>query len=198
VGTRTSSWCSDGDPEAHAGGRGAARSRSGAGSFRSLVQRPQVRPRQQPAGSRAIISPDAYRPLPTATGATTREGLRIQLPQLSIDLPIVDGDGFNAPLNKAAHYPGLSWPGEGGRSVIYAHARPGMFGPLFNAKVGESVQITSDSGDTRRYTIREYYAHWPISDLRWLQKSDHEQLVLVTCTTYNYNDPRIVVVAEPG
>jgi LPXTG-site transpeptidase (sortase) family protein len=146
----------------------------------------------------AIISPDAYRPLPTATGATTREGLRIQLPQLSIDLPIVDGDGFNAPLNKAAHYPGLSWPGQGGRSVIYAHARPGMFGPLFNAKVGESVQITSDSGDSRRYTIREYYAHWPISDLRWLQKSDHEQLVLVTCTTYNYNDPRIVVVAEPG
>ncbi|PZR99791.1 MAG: hypothetical protein DLM67_02945 [Candidatus Nephthysia bennettiae] len=145
-----------------------------------------------------IISPDAYRVFPTAAASVPHEGLRIQLPQLSIDLPIVDGDGFNAPLNKAAHYPGLAWPGERGRSVIYAHARPGMFGPLFNARVGETVQITNDSGDTRRYTIKEYYSHWPISDLRWLQKSEQEQLVLVTCTTYNYNDPRIVVVAEPG
>jgi LPXTG-site transpeptidase (sortase) family protein len=146
----------------------------------------------------AIISPDAYRVFPTAATSVPHEGLRVQLPQLDIDLPIVDGDGFNAPLNKAAHYPGLAWPGERGRSVIYAHARPGMFGPLFNAKVGETVQITNDSGDARRYTITEYYSHWPIRDLKWLQRSDQEQLVLVTCTTYNYDDPRIVVVAEPG
>jgi LPXTG-site transpeptidase (sortase) family protein len=145
-----------------------------------------------------IISPDSYRALPAAGASSAHEGLRIQLPQLNIDLPIEDGDGFNAPLYKAAHYPGLAWPGEGARSVIYAHARPGMFGPLFSARVGESIEIVNPGGETRRYTIREYYPRWPINDLRWLQKSDHEELVLVTCTTYNYNDPRIVVVAAPS
>jgi LPXTG-site transpeptidase (sortase) family protein len=154
-----------------------------------------------PPEPQPIISPDSYLTFPgVPNGAPTsagHDGLRIKLPELSIDLPIVDGDGFNAPLGKAAHYPGLAWPGEGKRTVIYAHARPGMFGLLFKAKVGQEVQIWTPQGEARRYAIREYYARWPISDVRWLQKSDHEELVLVTCTSYNYNDPRIVAIAQP-
>jgi LPXTG-site transpeptidase (sortase) family protein len=171
----------------------------GAGVWASGQHPRETRPRA--LEPQPIISPDSYltfagvpNAAPTSPG---HEGLRIKLPELSIDLPIVDGDGFNAPLNKAAHYPGLAWPGEGGRTVVYAHARPGMFGPLFKARVGQEVQIWGPNGEARRYAIREYYPRWPISDVRWLQKSDHEELVLITCTTYNYNDPRIVAVAEP-
>jgi LPXTG-site transpeptidase (sortase) family protein len=124
-------------------------------------------------------------------------GVRVRLPQLGIDLPVVEGNGVDAPLFKAAHYPGTTWPGEGGRSVIYAHARVGMFGPLFGARVGQEVQVASPNGPIRRFVIQQYYPRWPVTDLAWLRPGDHEQLVLITCTTYNNNDPRIIAVSEP-
>lgn len=133
-------------------------------------------------------------PVPTPTPPV---GLRIRLPELGIDLPVVEGDGYNAPLYQAAHYPGTTWPGQGGRSVIYAHARPGMFGPLFGGRVGDHVVITSPAGTTLTYVIRQYFPRWPVTNLTWLQPGDHEEIVLVTCTTYNYNDPRIIAVGEP-
>lgn len=135
---------------------------------------------------------------PSATPlATSPVGERIQVPALHIDLPLVAGDGYNAPLYKAATYPTLKLPGQGGRSFIYAHARVGMFGPLFNAQVGQEVDIIRPDGAPLRYRITQYYRSWPISDLRWLQPAGHEELILSTCTTYNYNDPRIVAVADP-
>ena len=117
---------------------------------------------------------------------------------LGVDLPVVEGDGLTAPLYEAAHYPGMKWPGEGGRTLIYAHARAGMFGPLFGAHVGQQIQIARPDAPTLTYTIHEYHANWPSSNTDILQPSDHEQLVLLTCTTYNPADPRIVVVAEPA
>jgi len=147
-----------------------------------------------------IISPPPTAiatPPPPTVPPVPHVGLRIRMPEIGIDLPVVEGDGYDAPLYEAAHYPGTPWPGEGGRSVIYAHARPGMFGPLFGARTGQHVDIQAPDGGIRHYTVREYYARWPITDTRWLLPGDHEQIVLITCTTYNYNDPRIIVVAEP-
>lgn len=126
------------------------------------------------------------------------DGLRVRVPELGIDLPVVPGDGVNAPLYKAATDPRLKLPGENHRSMIYAHARDGMFGPLFHAATGQHVEVAEPNGRVLRYTIREYYPRWPSTDLKWLQPADHEELILLTCTTYNVNDPRIVAVAEPG
>jgi LPXTG-site transpeptidase (sortase) family protein len=135
-------------------------------------------------------------PSPTPT-PVSHTGVRIRIPQLGVDLPVVEGNGVDAPLFKAAHYPGTTWPGEGGRSVIYAHARVGMFGPLFGARVGQEVQVASANGAVKRFVIQQYYPRWPVTDLAWLRPGDHEQLVLITCTTYNNNDPRIIAVSEP-
>jgi LPXTG-site transpeptidase (sortase) family protein len=145
-----------------------------------------------------IISPGAYAPPATSTAlAPNHEGLRVRIRELNIDLPVVEGDGYDAPLYKAAHYPGMPWPGEGGRSLIYAHARPGMFAPLSSARVGQHIQVVGPEGSARKYVITEYYPRWPITDHKWLRTADHDELVLLTCTTYNSNDPRIVVVGEP-
>jgi LPXTG-site transpeptidase (sortase) family protein len=125
------------------------------------------------------------------------DGTRIKVADLGIDLPLVAGDGVNAPLYKAATVPALSIPGEGHRSMVYAHAQDRMFGPLFRAKVGESVELDYPGGAVLRYRINEYYPRWSSTDLKWLQPLDHEELILLTCTTYNANDPRIIAVAEP-
>lgn len=140
-------------------------------------------------------------PSPSTTPASATnppDGMRIKLPELQVDLPVVAGDGFNAPLYKAVLYPWLRLPGSGNRSLIYAHARTGMFGPLFRAKVGQHIEIDRPGAQPLRYVITEYYPRWPSTDLRWLEPLNQEQLVLVTCTTYNLNDPRIIVVAQPA
>jgi len=125
-------------------------------------------------------------------------GYRIRLPQLGIDLPIVEGDGWDPPLDKAAHYPGMKWPGEGGRSFVYAHDRPGMFGPLERASVGQQVQVIGPDGSVREYVIRTYTRSWPVTDTSILQPTDHEELILYTCTSFTYSDPKIVAVAFPA
>ncbi|MGI8608417.1 MAG: sortase domain-containing protein [Candidatus Dormibacteria bacterium] len=129
---------------------------------------------------------------------------RVKIPQLGIDLPLIRGDGTNVPLYKAAIHPALSPPGDGVRSMVYAHAQNGMFGPLLAAAqagtggVGDTVEVDRSDGRVLHYVIRQFFPRWPIHDTRWLQPVQHEELILVTCTTYNLNDPRVVAVAEPA
>jgi LPXTG-site transpeptidase (sortase) family protein len=119
------------------------------------------------------------------------------VPELKIDLPIVAGDGHTAPLFKAVEEPNMKLPGEGGRSLIYAHARPGMFDALFNAHVGQHIEIDRPGASPLHYVIKTYTRSWPANNLSILQPTDHEELVLLTCTTYDPRDPRIVAVALP-
>jgi LPXTG-site transpeptidase (sortase) family protein len=144
-----------------------------------------------------IISPQAVATAPPTPTLVSHDGMRVKVPEVGINLPIVEGDGYNAPLFEAVHYPGTKWPGEGGRSVFYAHARTGMFGPLFGARVGQHIQIAGPDGSVRTYAISQYFRRWPVTDLSWLRPTDHEEVVLITCTTYSYNDPRIIAVGEP-
>lgn len=126
-------------------------------------------------------------------------GMQVKEQELGISLPVVEGDGWTVPLFKAAHYPGMKLPGEGARSMIYAHAQGGMFGPLLapGAKVGDHVEVDRQGQPALKYLVSQVYPKWSPSDLLWVQPGDHEQLVLLTCTSYNANDPRVIVVAEP-
>ena len=167
-----------------------------------------VRHQVQPQAHRPLPSPSAIvsdapfasatpSPGPASPAPRSHDGMRVRVPALGIDLGIVEGDGWNAPYNLAARYPSLAWPGDGGRSMIYAHAQPGMFEALFKAAVGQKVEISRPGAPVLRYTIVEYYPRWPSSDPKWLQPLSQEELILETCTTYNPNDPRIIAVAHP-
>ena len=71
------------------------------------------------------------------TGTKARCGIlaypvatRIAIPSLGIDLPVVKPPPGFPLCNVAMYYPLLSQPREGGATLIYAHARVGMFLPL--------------------------------------------------------------------
>jgi LPXTG-site transpeptidase (sortase) family protein len=158
---------------------------------------------------KTIISPANFpSPLPMGDQHLPRDapvspdGWTVRLPQLNIDLPIVQGDGSNVPYFKAAHYPTTLWPGSGGRSFLYAHAQYGppiMFGPLLaKGRVGLDVYVDRPGLSELHYVIRQYYPAWPYTDLTWLQPGNHEELVLMTCTSWNATDPRVIAVAEPA
>jgi LPXTG-site transpeptidase (sortase) family protein len=156
-----------------------------------------------------IINPMQFpAPLPMGNQQIAREppgspdGWRIRLPALNIDLPLIQGDGLNVPYYKAAHYPTMPWPGQGQRSFVYAHAQYGppiMFGPLLGKNpTGLDVYVDRGARSSLHYVIKQYYAAWPISDTRWLQPAEHEELVLMTCTSWNAADPRVIAVALPA
>ena len=152
----------------------------------------------EPDSTRALPAPIAIiSPLPGASPEPSGTAWRVKIPELGVNLPIVAGDGRTAPLYKAVEEPNMKLPGEGGRSLIYAHARDGMFAALFNAHVGQHIEIDRPGAPPLRYTIKTYTRSWPANDASILGPTAHEELVLLTCTTYDPRDPRIVVVALP-
>lgn len=92
------------------------------------------------------VSPSPTIPLPTfppASGATSpspsapadRVATRVVIPALKIDLPIVKPSGGSSTYpqcNVAMYIKELHQPGQGGATYLYAHARDGMFGPIYH------------------------------------------------------------------
>ncbi len=144
---------------------------------------------------------------PVATGSptlnpspTAGQGIRarrIQIDRLGIDLKIVEGDGIDAPLGKAAHYPGTGWPDGGTNIYIYGHARTGMFLSLWNVKVGDEVVLTLVDGSQRTYVVAEVLPRVPWDALEYLDPTPTEQLTLQTSTSYHATSPRFIAIAYP-
>ena len=122
---------------------------------------------------------------------------RIVIARLGIDLPIVEGDGVDAPLYKVAHYPGTAWPGGGSNIYLYGHARDGMFLSLWNAKLGDQVVLDLANGSQRTYVVSKIMPKVAWDDMALLAPTPHEQLTLQTCTSYEQTAPRFVVIAVP-
>jgi LPXTG-site transpeptidase (sortase) family protein len=124
--------------------------------------------------------------------------VRIRVPSLGIDLPIIEGDGVDVPLYRAAHYPGSAWPGQGSNIYLYAHARAGMFLNLWDARSGDVVYLDLASGGTRTYVVDQVLGSVPWDDTALLGPTSREQLTLQTCLSYGDTAPRFVVIAHPS
>jgi len=153
------------------------------------------------SGPPGSLAPSASRPAASGGGASPLGhavvATRIVIARLGIDLPIVEGDGVDAPLYKVAHYPGTAWPGGGSNIYLYAHARDGMFLSLWNAKLGDQVVLDLANGAQRTYLVTEIMPKVPWDDMALLAPTPHEQLTLQTCTSYQETAPRFVVIAVP-
>ncbi len=161
----------------------------------SAVASSPATPTSAPASATPAASPPAS-PGPTANpGVVAR---RIIIERLGIDLPVVRGDGVDAPLGKAAHYPGTGWPNGGTNIYLYAHARDGMFINLWNARVGDTVDLALADGSTKAYRISKVLPHVPWDAIEYLDPTPTEQLTLQTCTSYEHTAPRFIVIAVPA
>ena len=146
-------------------------------------------------------------PFPTflPTSVPTQQGAepgiradRIQVPSVKIDLPVAQGDGVDAPLGKATHYPGTGWPGGGTNIYLYGHARDGMFIGLWNVKVGAQVIVHLVDGTQRLYEVTSVLPRVPWNALQYVDPTPTEQLTLQTCTSYQNTAPRFIVIAVPS
>jgi LPXTG-site transpeptidase (sortase) family protein len=140
-------------------------------------------------------TPGALRPIP--------EGYRVRVPRLGIDLPIQEGvlqrdvDQQQTPEGYAFHLPGSALPGEPSNTYLYAHARRGMFLSLWDARVGDAVEIVLPDGGVRSYRVSEVRPRVPPDDVSVAQPTPDERLTLQTSTGASPADPRFVVIALP-
>jgi sortase A len=147
------------------------------------------------AAATPLATPAASVLPPAATAGIV--AVRIKIPTLGIDLPIVEGDGMEAPMNEAAHFPGTAWPGAGSNTYIYAHAQQGMFLRLWDAKVGDEVRLTLKTAESRCYRVSQVVPRVAWNDTSYLLPTDSERLTLQTSTSYTPTAPRFVVLALP-
>jgi hypothetical protein len=129
----------------------------------------------------AIASPSGAAPLATATpgasasaGPTSQPGsgiaTRVVVPALQIDLPIVAPPSGYPLCNVAMWFsdPHLGQPGQGRATYLFAHARTGMFGPIYDAVIirrapksllGLIVQVYTSDNKLYLYEITKVLPH---------------------------------------
>jgi hypothetical protein len=131
------------------------------------------------------------------------DGYRVKVARLGIDLPIREGivqrdvEQQQTPEDFAFHLPGTALPGQVGNSYFYAHARRGMFLSLWDAKVGDLVEIVTPDGRTLQYEVSEVRPRVAPTDVSVAQPATDERLTLQTSTGPSPEDPRFVVIALP-
>ena len=126
---------------------------------------------------------------PTATPTVRALATRVVIPALKIDLPIVEGNAGYPYCNVAMYLSDLGQPGEGRATYLYAHARDGMFGPIYQRAIqqhrpkkmlGMMVQVYTSDNRLYLYEIKDYFLHAldldaalaATSEELWLQTSE--------------------------
>jgi LPXTG-site transpeptidase (sortase) family protein len=163
-----------------------------------LVPVPATGTLAPPLGAPTVSAAASATPAESATAGEGVRALRIRIARLDIDLPIIEGDGVDAPIGKAAHYPGSAWPGAGSNTYLYGHAQEGMFINLWDAQTGDAIELDLADGRTVEYVVDEIRPEVPWDAVEFLQATDGEQLTLQTSTSYQPTAPRFIVIAYPA
>jgi hypothetical protein len=143
------------------------------------------------------------------TGALARCGAvtfsvatRIAIPSLGIDLPVIKpGPGYPV-CNVAMYIQELSQPREAGVSLLYAHARKGMFLPLLDRSkinngaslIGATVKVWTSNNLVSTYRITRVRRH--VTSLDGVFAIGPEQLWIQTSEGPRGTVAKLIVVAK--
>jgi sortase A len=131
-------------------------------------------------------------PVPTAS---PQQGIRIQIPAIGVDAPIVQGDGWEQLKKGVAQHLGTPNPGENGNLVFSAHND--IFGEIFREldklQPGDVVILYSS---TRQYTyvITGTQLVEP-TRVEVMAPTPNASVTLISCYPYLIDKQRIVVSA---
>lgn len=121
---------------------------------------------------------------------------RLKISKLGIDLPVQDGEGL-APIPE-----GIAWRlkgsaplGTGSNAFIYAHARLGSFLNLWDAQLGDDIQVSFVDGSLASYRVSLIAPLVVATDLRWMAATTDERITLQTSTGSEPDLPKFIVVA---
>lgn len=127
---------------------------------------------------------------------------RIAIPALKIDLPIIKPGGGYPLCNVAMYIQELSQPREAGVTMIYAHARKGMFLPLLERSkinngaslIGATVKVWTSNDLVSTYKITRVRRH--VASLDGVFDIGLEQLWIQTSEGPRGTVAKLIVVAK--
>ena len=122
------------------------------------------------------FAPESVSPPPSAspTAAVDRVATRVVVPALRIDLPVIKpagGADAYPQCNVAMYIQQLHQPGQGGATYLYAHARPGMFGPIYHLAIEKKKPNSMKGMLVEVYTSDDLLFSYQVVDVRLDQRN---------------------------
>jgi sortase A len=150
-------------------------------------------PEEVPAHLRDLVGQITPLPVPTPG---PEQAVRVQIPSIGVDAPVVEGDDWEALKQGAGHHIGSADPGERGNCVISAHND--IFGQIFrdlpDLDLGDEVFVHTAS-QVYRYTINQKRIIDP-TEVRVMYPTSSPVLTLISCYPYGIDTHRIIVIGE--
>lgn len=132
-------------------------------------------------------------PIPTPG---PEQAIRIQIPALNVDAPIVQGDGWEQLKKGVGQHIGTANPGESGNVVLSAHND--IFGEIFRdldqLKNGDQVIIHTNQR-SYSYIVSGNKIVEP-TQVEVMEATSQPKLTLISCYPYLVDNQRIVVTAR--
>jgi sortase A len=132
-------------------------------------------------------------PIPTPG---PEQAIRIQIPALNVDAPIVQGDGWEQLKKGVGQHIGTANPGDSGNMVLSAHND--IFGEIFRdldqLKNGDQVIIHTNQR-SYTYVVSGNKTVEP-TQVEVMEATSQPKLTLISCYPYLVDDQRIVVSAR--
>ena len=143
-----------------------------------------------PEHLRPLVQSLAAVPLPTPGPA---QPVRIRIPTLGVDAPVVEGDGWEQLKKGVGHHIGSANPGQRGNMVLSGHND--IYGEVFRdlgrLKPGDEIMVYArDKAYT--YIVTEKHIVAP-TDVQWLAPTRRATVTLVSCYPYMVDNQRIVI-----
>lgn len=146
-----------------------------------------------PEHLRPLVQSLASIPIPTPG---PEQAIRIQVPAISVDAPVVQGDGWEQLKKGVGQHVGTVNPGEGGNLVLSAHND--IFGEIFRdldlLKPGDQVTLFTNQ-QAYNYIVVESKIVEP-TDVEVLASTSQPIVTLISCYPYMVDKQRIVVTAR--
>jgi sortase A len=150
-------------------------------------------PEEIPAHLRDLVGKITPLPMPTPG---PEQAIRIQIPAISVDAPVVEGDDWEALKQGAGHHVGSANPGESDNCVISAHND--IFGEIFrnlpDLDLGDEVFVYTAS-QVYRYVVTQKRVIEP-AEVSVMYPASSPVLTLLSCYPYGIDTHRIVVIGE--
>jgi sortase A len=146
-----------------------------------------------PAHLQPMVQSLASLPIPTAA---PNQAIRIQIPALEVDAPVVQGDGWEQLKKGVGQNIGSANPGQTGNVVLSAHND--VYGELFRfldkLQPGDQVVLYTQQ---RQYTyIVDRTAIVEPTAVEVMAPTENPTVTLISCYPYLINKQRIVVFAR--
>ncbi len=146
-----------------------------------------------PEHLRPMVQSLAALPLPTPG---PEQAIRIQIPAIHVDAPVVQGDGWEQLKKGVGQHIGSANPGEAGNMVLSAHND--IFGEIFRyldqLKPGDEVILYTNQR-AYRYVVTQTRLVEP-TEVNVMAPTKTSTVTLISCYPYLVDNQRIVVTAQ--